>query len=66
MFGARVRRVRVAKRLSQENARDRAGLDRTYISELKRGVRNPTITIVARFFIAKALGVSASSLLKER
>ena len=38
-----------------------AGLDRTYISGIERGLRNPTITVVAK--CAKALGITSSSLL---
>lgn len=38
---------------SQEALADEAGLDHTYISEIKRGVRNPTITVLER--IAAAL-----------
>ncbi len=56
-------KAREAKGWSQEDLADQAGLHRTYVSGLERAVRNPTITIVAR--LAKALGVTASDLLKS-
>jgi transcriptional regulator with XRE-family HTH domain len=36
-------------------------LHRTYISDLERGARNPTITVVEK--LAKALGVKPGALL---
>ncbi|MCX7357254.1 MAG: helix-turn-helix transcriptional regulator [Alphaproteobacteria bacterium] len=56
-----LRRLRTEKGWSQEELADRAGLHRTYVSGVERGVRNPTITIVAA--LAKALGVPAAELL---
>lgn len=59
-----VRRLREARGLSQEGFRFESGLDRTYISGIERGVRNPTILVVER--IAKALGVPAWLLLRDQ
>ena len=56
-----LRRLRTEKEWSQEELADRAGLHRTYVSGVERGVRNPTITIVAA--LAKALGVPPAELL---
>lgn len=56
-----LRRLRTEKGWSQEDLADRAGLHRTYVSGVERGVRNPTITIVAA--LAKALGVPPAELL---
>jgi len=50
--------------LSQEDLADRAGIDRTYVSGIERQVRNPTITVVARF--AEALETTAADLLDGR
>lgn len=38
-----------------------AGVDRTYVSGIERGVRNPTVTIVAR--LAAELGTTVAELL---
>lgn len=53
-FGQAVRRHRELLRLSQEELADRAGLDRTYLSGVERGTRNPTLEVMQR--IAGALG----------
>lgn len=54
-LGSRLQRLRQEQGLSQEELADRAGLHRTYVSGVERGVRNPTITVVAK--LAAALGV---------
>jgi len=40
---------------------DRAGIHRTYVSDIERGRRNPTVTVVEK--LAKPLGVKSGSLL---
>lgn len=60
-FGRRVRYARLAKELSQEELAHEADSNRTYISDVERGTRNPSIEVVER--IAMALGVSMGSLL---
>lgn len=63
-FGAAVRRLRLRRGdLSQEELSFLSELDRTYISGIERGNRNPTLLTMAR--IAKALKVSPSELLAE-
>ena len=59
-FGRNVLKRREAKGLSQEKLAEKADLDRTYISGIERGVRNPGLVSIAR--IAKALGASTSDL----
>lgn len=58
--GAAVRDLRHERGVSQERLGELADLDRTYISGVERGVRNPTITSLAR--IAGALDTPLSSL----
>ena len=58
-----LRRLRQDKGLSQEAFAHEAGIHRTYISDLERGSRNPTITVVDR--IAAYLGVKPGQLLDE-
>lgn len=53
-FGPAVRRHRKVLRLSQEELADRAEIDRTYISGVERGRRNPTLEVMQR--IAQSLG----------
>lgn len=61
--GRNVRQARQQAGLSQEALADKAGIDRTYVSGVERGVRNPTVTILAR--LAEALGVQAADLLRS-
>lgn len=60
-LGQNVRALRLAKGLSQEDLAAIAGVHRTYASDIERGTRNPSITVVEQF--AKALGVTPGSLL---
>ncbi len=60
-LGRNLRRLREAKGLSQEAFAFEANIHRTYISDIERGARNPTITVVDK--IAAALGVKAGQLL---
>lgn len=59
-FGQRVKTLRLQLGLSQEAFADKCGLDRTYISGIERGVRNPTLEVIA--VIADGLGVGLSYL----
>ena len=61
--GVAIRNRRTAMGLSQEKLGEVAGLDRTYISGVERGVRNPTISSLGR--IATALQCDLSSILIE-
>ncbi|AHY08745.1 helix-turn-helix domain-containing protein [Serratia plymuthica] len=47
LFGQRVKALRLQAGLSQEAFADKCGLDRTYISGIERGVRNPTLEVIA-------------------
>jgi transcriptional regulator with XRE-family HTH domain len=60
--GLNVQRLRQARGLSQEELAFEAELHRTYISGVERGVRNPTVTVLAK--IAVALKVPPDQLLK--
>ena len=62
-FGQAVRRSRQRAGLSQEDMGFEAELDRTYISGVERGVRNPTLKIIFR--IARALQVKPSTLIQR-
>lgn len=57
-FGRNVARIRDQQKLSQDDLAEKADLDRTYISGIERGVRNPGIKTVIK--LARALEISAS------
>jgi transcriptional regulator with XRE-family HTH domain len=62
-FGETLKRLRVEKGLSQEALAEECDLDRTYISLLERGLRQPTL--ITLFKISEVLKVSPSSIVKE-
>ena len=43
-----IRRLRVERGLSQEMLAVDAGIDRTYVSRLERGLENPTVTVLEK------------------
>jgi transcriptional regulator with XRE-family HTH domain len=59
-FAGNVLRQREARGFSQDKLAEKADLDRTYISGIERGLRNPSLRIICQ--LAKALGVSVSEL----
>jgi transcriptional regulator with XRE-family HTH domain len=61
-LGDVVRKRRLALDLSQEELARRAGVHRTYLSDIERGARNITITVLAR--LADALEVKVSRLFR--
>jgi transcriptional regulator with XRE-family HTH domain len=61
-FGRNVARLRDQKGFSQDKLAEKSDLDRTYLSGIERGVRNPGIKVVIR--LARALGVSVDQLCK--
>ena len=61
-FGEALRELRVHLGLSQEALADAAGLDRTYVSGIERGERNPSLTNLLR--LADAMEVRLSDLVK--
>lgn len=62
VFGQVLRELREEKKLSQEKLAEYCDLDRTYISLLERGLRQPTITTV--FSLSKALDIQPSTLVQ--
>jgi len=62
-FGSNVRKQRLLKGWNQESLAEASNLDRTYISGIERGVRNPTLLVVHQ--IAVALEISESALLEN-
>jgi len=62
LVGKNVRRLRIAAGLSQAELAERMGVDRSYVSGLEQGQRNPTV--VTLWHIAKALGASLQDLVR--
>ncbi len=60
--GRNLRRYRLAKGVSQEELAHLCELDRTYVSGIERGVRNPTVVVLER--LAGVLGITAACLLE--
>ncbi|CDM97519.1 MULTISPECIES: helix-turn-helix domain-containing protein [Limnospira] len=60
-LGFLIRQHRMAVGISQEELGLRCDLDRTYISGLERGVRNPSLTAIVA--LAEGLGITVSQLL---
>jgi transcriptional regulator with XRE-family HTH domain len=63
LVGKNVRQLRQERGWSQEELAFEAELDRTYVSGVERGVRNPTVMIIGR--LAKALKVAPDILLRR-
>ncbi|HEX4737385.1 MAG TPA: helix-turn-helix transcriptional regulator [Allosphingosinicella sp.] len=63
LLGRNVRRKRIALGISQEQLAFEAGMKRSYLSELERGKRNPSVRALGR--LAGALGVAPAALLDE-
>ena len=57
VFGQELRKARKAVGISQEKLALQVGLDRTYISMLERGLRQPSLTTI--FLLSPALGLSS-------
>jgi len=62
-FGRAVRRLRERQSYSQERFAQLAKVDRTYMSEIERGVTNVSLVMGER--LARALGIRLSELLTE-
>lgn len=59
-LGNKIRQLRNAADITQEQLGELTELDRTYISGIERGIRNPSLSAIER--IAKALKVKTSDL----
>lgn len=62
LLGFEIQRLRGAKGWSQEYLAEVANLHRTYISQLERGLKSPSVRVLYQITIA--LGVKMSALLE--
>jgi transcriptional regulator with XRE-family HTH domain len=63
ILGRNVREARHRARMSQEQLAFEADMKRSYVSDLERGTRNPSVKAIAR--LAAALNISPADLLRE-
>jgi transcriptional regulator with XRE-family HTH domain len=63
LLGRNVRALRRERGLSQEEVAHRANMERSYVSDLERGTRNPSVRALGR--LAAALDVDPAALLRQ-
>lgn len=62
-FGQALKEARLIKGMSQEELALESELDRTYVSMLERGVKNPTLGTISK--LARSLGMTPLQLVKR-
>lgn len=63
-IAANTREIRESRGLSQETLALEADVDRTYVSQIERGVANPSLRVL--FQIAAVLNVATADLLESK
>ena len=63
LLGMVIKTQRASLGISQEELAHRAGLHRTYISDLERGARNPSVESIEK--LAAALQISVAKLFEQ-
>lgn len=63
LLGENVRRERLRQGRTQEEVAEEAGMTRSYLSDLERGTRNPSVHALG--LLARALKVEAGDLLRS-
>lgn len=61
-FGKVIAQLRRSADLTQEELAHRAGIHATYVSQIERGLKSPTISTLQK--LAKALGTKPSKILQ--
>jgi len=62
-FAAVLKKLRTQKALSQEELAFKANLHRTYISQLERGLKSPTLNTLSN--LSDVLGISLAQFVKS-
>lgn len=63
IFGHRLRQLRIARGWTQEQLAEAAGITSTYTSDLERGEKVPSLSILLR--LARAFDISVAELLQD-
>lgn len=63
LFGREVASLRKKLGISQEELAFRAEVHRTYISQIERGLKSPTLAVILK--VSRALRTSASKLVRS-
>ena len=61
-LGKNLKRIRIAKGISQGEIGRRLEVDKSFVSNIENGKTNPTLATIAK--IAKAIGVSVGELME--
>lgn len=59
-FGARIKKIRKAKGMTQEQLTEKARIDYSFMNRIEGGKKNPSLKTIAK--LARALGVKLSEL----
>lgn len=63
IFGDILRKQRALSKISQEKLSQESGLDRSYISLLERGLRQPTLRTI--ILLSRSLNTTASKMVQS-
>lgn len=63
-FGAKIRKLRKARGLTQEKLAEKAGIDYSYMNLIENGKRNPSLKLIAK--LARVLSISLGELMRIR
>jgi len=63
LLGEAISKLRNARGFSQEELGFQAGIHRTYVSQIERGIKSPTLVVILK--LAQALSCPASRLVME-
>lgn len=62
-LGEKIYTARRKRHMTQDQLAERTGIDRTYISQVENGRRNPSLTVAAK--ISKTLKIQLDDLIEE-
>lgn len=61
IFGRIIAKLRQSSGYSQEELAERAGIHRTYVSQIERGLKSPTVVMLLK--LSKALNTTPSKIM---